>query len=37
MQIKNNNEFENLIKFYEIENLLNKRISIINRVIYLIK
>ena len=37
IQIKNNNESKNSIKFYEIENLLNKRISFIDRVTYLIK
>ena len=37
IQIKNNNESKNSIKFYEVESLLNKRILIIDRVIYLIK
>ena len=37
VQMKNDNESENSIKFYEIEVLLNKRISTIDRIIYLIK
>ena len=37
VQMKNDSESENSIKFYEIETLLNKRISTIDRIIYLIK
>ena len=37
IQIENDSESKNSVKFYEIEILLNKRISTIDRVIYLIK
>ena len=37
VQLKNDNDSENSIKFYEIEQLLNRRIIVIDRINYLIK
>ena len=37
MQLKNNNNSKNSIKFYKIERLLNRRIIAIDRINYLIK
>ena len=37
VQLKNNNNSKNSIKLYEIEQLLNRRIIVIDRINYLIK
>ena len=37
VQLKNNNDSKNSIKFYEIEQLLNRRIIVIDRINYLVK